>query len=162
MSPYSTLSLRSPSKNLLIIKHYFDRFICKCMILAIKPCKNASAMKHLIGLCIKGICSANIKISRGRRELTSRYVHLDWSEALYAVNPTHASIFGGTSLDEAIKAAKEVSKSEKKQLELDTQRAEKFNGDKAILEACIASFGSPAETVTRLINERISFLNMRT
>ena len=90
-----------------------------CMILAMKPSKKdskatkeMSTMKNLIGLCIKGICSANIKISRGRRELTRRYVRLDWSEALYAVNPTHASIFGGSSLDEAIKAAKEVSKSD--------------------------------------------------
>ena len=86
-----------------------DKVLAKVMEKVMKKL-NVSRLKNLLGHGILGICSANIKISRGRRELARRFVRIDWAEALYAVKPTHSSIFGGTSLEDAIKTAKESSK----------------------------------------------------
>ena len=69
-------------------------------------------IKNLIGYSIMAICSANLKISRGRREVARRFVRLDWAEDLYSKKPSHACIFGGTSLDDAVKAARESSKTD--------------------------------------------------
>ena len=59
-----------------------------------------------------GIFSANIRISRGRREVSHKCVKLDCANALYNVSPTHKSLFGNSSDLEAVKAAKEVAKSD--------------------------------------------------
>ena len=73
---------------------------------------NCGFIKNLLGHTIMGILSANIKISRGRREVSRRFVRLDWAEALYSKAPSNVSLFGGASLDEAVKAAKESSKTD--------------------------------------------------
>lgn len=67
-------------------------------------------VKHLVGLGIMGLLSANIKISRSRREVGRRFVRNDCAEALYAVAPSHSSLFGGTSVAEAVKQAKETTR----------------------------------------------------
>ena len=73
---------------------------------------DSGAIRSALGHSIMGLCSANLKITRGRREVARRYVRLDWAEALYAMKPSHACMFGGSSLDEAMKAAKEASKAD--------------------------------------------------
>ena len=45
--------------------------------------------------------------------------------------------------------SKKVSEAQERRLESNTQEAEKFKGDLAILEAFIVSFGSPAENVSK-------------
>ena len=69
-------------------------------------------IKNLIGEGIIGICSANIRISRGRREISRKCVKLDCAEALFGVAPTYQGLFGNSSDIEAVKAAKEVAKSD--------------------------------------------------
>ena len=71
-----------------------------------------SDIKHIIGQGIIGIFSANIRISRGRREISRKCVKLDCAEALFRVAPTHNSLFGNSSDSEAVKAAKELTKSD--------------------------------------------------
>ena len=44
--------------------------------------------------------------------MARRFVRLDWTEDLYASKPSHACVFGGASLDEAVKAARESSKTD--------------------------------------------------
>ena len=73
---------------------------------------NSSNIKNLLGQGIIGVCSANIRISRGRREVARRCVKLDCADALYSVPPSHKSIFGTNSDSEALKAAKEMAKSD--------------------------------------------------
>ena len=70
-------------------------------------CKN---IKFLIGQGIMGALSANLKISRSRREVGRRFVRLDCAEALYSVAPTPNSLFGSSSVSEAVKQAKETTK----------------------------------------------------
>ena len=119
-------SLKSPAarkKDYLFNRFELERFLynanadlCAALrpflevLSALTAMKGCGNLKNLLGHGIMGICSANIRISRGRRELARRFVRLDWAEALYAVTPSHASIFGGASLEEAVKAAKESSK----------------------------------------------------
>ena len=57
--------------------------------------------------------------------------------------------------------SKKSSEAQERRLVLNTKKVEKFKGDLAILEACIASFGSPAENVFKLITEGILFVDMR-
>ena len=66
-------------------------------------------IKFLIGQGIQSALSANVRISRSRREVGRRFVRLDCAEALYSVSPP-SSLFGGTSLSEAVKQAKETTK----------------------------------------------------
>ena len=70
----------------------------------------ATSIKALVGKGVLGVLSANLRISRGRREISRRCVKLDCANALFNVNPTHKSIFGNSSDIEAVKAAKETSK----------------------------------------------------
>ena len=67
-------------------------------------------IKNLVGQGLQGIFSANIKISRSRREVGRRFVRTDCAEALFSVAPTHSSLFGGPSVTDAVKQAKESSK----------------------------------------------------
>ena len=67
-------------------------------------------IKHVVGLGLMGVFSANVRISRGRRELGRRFVRLDCAEALFGVPPSHGSLFGGSSVSEALKKAQETSK----------------------------------------------------
>ena len=71
-----------------------------------------SKEKNLIGQGIMGMLSANIKISRGRREVARRFVRLDCSEALFSVPPSNQCLFGGTSDTDAVKKAQDVTKSD--------------------------------------------------
>ena len=82
------------------------------LVLAMPPNASTKNIKNLIGYSIMAVCSANLKISRGRREVARRFVRLDWAEDLYASKPSHACVFGGTSLDDAVKAARESSKTD--------------------------------------------------
>ena len=70
----------------------------------------SASVKNLIGNGVLGIVSANLRVSRGRREISRRCVRLDLAEALFSNSPNHKSLFGGNSNMEAIKAAKEAAK----------------------------------------------------
>ena len=59
-----------------------------------------------------GIFSANKKISKGRRELGRKFVRLDCADSLLSVAPTHLSLFGNSSVPEAVKQAKEATKAD--------------------------------------------------
>ena len=64
------------------------------LVLAMPPNASTKNIKNLIGYCIMAVCSANLKISRGRREVARRFVRFDWAEDLYASKPSHACVFG--------------------------------------------------------------------
>lgn len=70
----------------------------------------SASVKNLIGNGVLGIVSANLRVSRGRREISRRCVRLDCAEALFSNAPNHKSLFGGNSNLEAIKSAKEAAK----------------------------------------------------
>ena len=69
-------------------------------------------IKNLIGLGIRGIFSANIGISKARRELGRKFIRLDCADNLLSVAPSHLSLFGNTSVPEAVKQAKEATKAD--------------------------------------------------
>ena len=71
-----------------------------------------SDIKNLIGLGLRGIFSANIGISKTRRELGRKFVRLDCADSLFSVAPTHLSLFGNSSVPEAVKQAKEATKAD--------------------------------------------------
>ena len=71
---------------------------------------NCKQIKNLIGQGLQGIFSANLRISKGRREVGRRFVRLDCAEALYGSSPSHRSLFGNVSDAEAVKQAKDKAK----------------------------------------------------
>ena len=71
---------------------------------------DCSSEKNLIGQGIMGMLSANIRISRGRREVARRFVRLDCSDALFSVPPSNQCLFGGTS--DSVKKAQDVTKTD--------------------------------------------------
>ena len=86
----------------------------KPLLSVISKLKNVPEQKenrYLLGKVFHGMISSAVKIAKGRRELVRRFVPLENAPALYKVNPTHNSIFGGTSIEEALTAAsKETSR----------------------------------------------------
>ena len=55
--------------------------------------------------------ASSVKIARGRRELTRRFVPLANAPALFKMKPSHTSIFGGASTEEALSlASKETAR----------------------------------------------------
>ena len=99
------------------------------------------------------IVAAEIDIEENQEDASYLYQpHQDLIDALF----TYGEFM------EREEEPKKVSEAQERQLKLNMQKAEKFKGDLAILEARIASFGSPAENVSKLITEGILFVNMRT
>ena len=56
--------------------------------------------------------SANLRISRGRREVGRRFIRLDCAEALFAVPPSPGCLFGGPNVADAVKRAQDVAKTD--------------------------------------------------
>ena len=66
--------------------------------------------RFLLGQVYQCLSSAVSHLSRGRRELGRRFVPLTNAAALYRRKPSHLSIFGGSSVSEAVQGAVAESK----------------------------------------------------
>ena len=70
---------------------------------------NCKYERAILSEGVLGIASAMNKITRARRELLRRYFKLDVAKVLYTYDPSHSQFFGGNSLDERVKEAKELA-----------------------------------------------------
>ena len=71
------------------------------------------ATRNKLATVYQSMASNMSKTSRGRREIGRRFVRLDKAPALYDKKPSHFCFFGGKSLEDAMKVAKEESSVDK-------------------------------------------------
>ena len=64
-----------------------------------------AATRDKLATVYHGMCSNMSKTSRGRRELCRKFVPLDIAPALFKTQPSHHCLFGGNSIDEAVRTA---------------------------------------------------------
>ena len=68
-----------------------------------------SKAREKLSISLQGLYSVSLRISRARRENVRFLFKFALAEALYAYDPTHSSLFGGTSFSSQVeKAAKEA------------------------------------------------------
>ena len=68
-----------------------------------------SKAREKLSISLQGLYSVSLRISRARRENVRFLFKFALAEALYAYDPTHSSLFGGTSFSTQVeKAAKEA------------------------------------------------------
>ena len=90
------------------------------LIITVKPLLSAlmdlkplgdpvSKAREKLSISLQGIYSVSLRISRARRENDRFLFKFALAEALYAYDPTHSSLFGGSSFSAQVeKAAKEA------------------------------------------------------
>ena len=90
--------------------------------------QNLDHIRTKLAKVFQSMASASCKISRGRRELGRRFVPLETAPSLFRSKPSHSSIFGGKSVDEAVQKAADSKKVNKDLVFVSRKRTQPFRG----------------------------------
>ena len=90
--------------------------------------KNMDHTRNLLAKVFQSMASASCRLSRGRRELGRRFVPLETAPSLYRNKPSHLCIFGGSSIDAAVREASESKKVNKDLVYVPKRKAQPFRG----------------------------------